>query len=326
MPTFRKRLGRWRVEVVRAGVRESATFDSKREASEWATRREAELLDQRRKAVAGRWTLRDAFERYAREVSPSKRGARWERVRLAKLAKDPSIATRPLRALCGADVAAWRDRRLREVAPASVAREMNLVRSVLEIARKEWEWIKDNPMRDVARPARPPGRDRRITEDEATRICLALGWAGGEPQNASQRVAVMFRFAIETGMRAGEITGLTPARIHAAERYAQLAKSKNGEARKVPLSNEALRLLALLPPAANLFNVSPGLRDALFRKARDRAGVADLRFHDARHEAITRLARKLDLLDLARMVGHRDLRSLRTYYNATPAEIAGRLD
>ena len=170
MPTFRKRLGRWRVEVVRAGVRESATFDSKREASEWATRREAELLEQRRKAVAGRWTLRDAFERYAREVSPSKRGARWERVRLAKLAKDTSIATRPLRALSGADVAAWRDRRLREVAPASVAREMNLVRSVLEIARKEWGWIKENPMRDVARPARPPGRDRRISEDEATRI------------------------------------------------------------------------------------------------------------------------------------------------------------
>ena len=53
--------------------------------------------------------------------------------------------------------------------------------------------------------------------------------------------------------------------------------------------------------------------------------VADLHFHDARHEAITRLARKIDVLDLARMIGHRDPRSLMVYYNATATDIAGGL-
>jgi len=48
-------------------------------------------------------------------------------------------------------------------------------------------------------------------------------------------------------------------------------------------------------------------------------------FHDTRHEALTRIARKLDVLDLARMVGHRDARSLMIYYNATAEEIAQRL-
>lgn len=326
MPTFRKRLGRWRAEIVRQGVRESATFDTRREAAEWATQREAELLRGARKSAAGAWTVREAFDRYALEVSPSKRGARWERVRLAKLARDASIATRQLRALTGPDVASWRDRRLREVAPASVAREMNLIRSVFEIARKEWGWLQENPMRDVGRPKSPPPRDRRVSEDEADRICLALGWAGGPPANASQRVAVMFRFALETAMRAGEIAGLTWGKIHAAEKYAVLPRTKNGEARKVPLSSEALRLLSLMPKdGASVFGVSAALRDALFRRARDRADLSDLRFHDTRHEAITRLARKLDLLDLARMVGHRDLRSLRVYYNATATEIANRL-
>ena len=72
-------------------------------------------------------------------------------------------------------------------------------------------------------------------------------------------------------------------------------------------------------------NVDPGTRDALFRRAKQAAGIADLHWHDLRHEAATRLARKLDVLDLARMTGHRDPKSLLTYYNPTAAEIAKRL-
>jgi len=63
----------------------------------------------------------------------------------------------------------------------------------------------------------------------------------------------------------------------------------------------------------------------LFRRACQLAGVTGLTFHDTRHEALTRLARKLEVLDLAQMVGHRDPRSLMIYYNATASEIAGRL-
>jgi len=66
-------------------------------------------------------------------------------------------------------------------------------------------------------------------------------------------------------------------------------------------------------------------RDALFRKAVGRAGIQDLHFHDSRHEAITRLSKKMDVLDLARTVGTRDLKTLMTYYERSAADLAKQL-
>lgn len=92
------------------------------------------------------------------------------------------------------------------------------------------------------------------------------------------------------------------------------------------MSRRAAALLALLPRnGESVFGVSDALRDALWRKARKRAEIVGLTFHDLRHEATTRLARKLDVLDLSRMTGHRDLKSLRRYYNPAAEEIADRL-
>jgi len=75
----------------------------------------------------------------------------------------------------------------------------------------------------------------------------------------------------------------------------------------------------------SVFNLKTTTVDVLFRKIRDRAEINNLHFHDTRHEAITRLARKLEVLDLARIVGHKDLKQLMAYYNARPEEIASRL-
>ncbi|MGU2502411.1 tyrosine-type recombinase/integrase, partial [Pseudomonas aeruginosa] len=91
-----------------------------------------------------------------------------------------------------------------------------------------------------------------------------------------------------------------------------------------------VELLQVLVNAAgdreDLFTLSSKSADVLFRKVRDRQKIDGLTFHDTRHEATTRLARKLDVLDLARMTGHRDPRSLMVYYNATASEVASRLD
>ncbi len=64
----------------------------------------------------------------------------------------------------------------------------------------------------------------------------------------------------------------------------------------------------------------------IFRRALQLAKIEGLTFHDTRHEAITRLAKKLQILDLARAIGHRDPRSLMVYFNATAEEIAEQLD
>ena len=80
-----------------------------------------------------------------------------------------------------------------------------------------------------------------------------------------------------------------------------------------------------LLPGIGTFGLSQAQKDALFRKLRERAAIEGLNFHDARHTAITRLARKLNPLELARMVGHKDLKMLLVYYNESADEIAKRL-
>lgn len=336
MATFRRRGRTWRVEVYLAGVRASATRATKAEAAAWAREREADILAHRQGRIVAR-SVRKALQRYAAEVAPGHRGAKWEQVRLAKLARVLPFVDRQLVDVTPDDIARWRDDaiagRLEDLdsgedrpalTPASVRRELVLLRGVFEACRTEWGWLRVNPCAGIRWPSAGRPRDRRISDAEIEAILLGLDYERGSvPTRPPHRAAIAFLLAIETAMRAGELCGLTAADIDRGARAATLRATKNGERRQVPLSRVALDLLALVP---NGIGISPAVLDVHFRRARDRAGIADLHFHDTRHEAITRLARKLDVLDLARMIGHRDLKSLRVYYNATPAEIAARLD
>jgi integrase len=206
---------------------------------------------------------------------------------------------------------------------------MSLLSHALEVARKEWGWLIADPMKEVRRPPDNPPRDRLISDKEIEKITLALGYQEGLPVALpSQRVAVAFLLAIETAMRSGEMLGLTSDTVDFEAQVAHLPLTKNGGARDVPLSMRALELLRMLPKVDDgkpLFALSAASRDALFRKAKEKAGIADLTFHDTRHEAITRLAKKLQPLDLARMTGHTNLQELLTYYNESARDIARRL-
>lgn len=327
MATYRKRGKSWRVELYVRGQRESATFGTKAEAVAWAHLRESELVGERLPDK----TLADALDRYGREKAPKDGGGeRWTRNKLANLKTYP-LARKALASITGPDVAAWRDDRLTgprikgdgPVSPATVNRELNLLRSVFEAARRDWGWLRVNPMADVTRPKNPKPRRRRITDDEALAVTAALGYQGGVPVTASQRVAVAFLFGLETAMRGGEIVRLRPRDVRPAAVH--IPKSKNGDARDVPLSLRARELLALLPPCDPVFGLTDAQKDSLFRKGRDAAKVGDLHFHDARAEAIFRLSKKLDVLELARMIGHRDLKSLLIYYETTADELAAKL-
>jgi len=130
-------------------------------------------------------------------------------------------------------------------------------------------------------------------------------------------------------MRAGEICALEARYIDLAARTAHLPDTKNGLPRTVPLSSAAVALLEQLKPwpeVGGVFCLASGVLSSLFKRAVDAVGIPNLTFHDSRHEAITRLAKKLDVLKLARMVGHRDIKQLMTYYNETAAELAKLLD
>jgi integrase len=336
MASIQKHPTGWRAQLALLGVRESKVFATKAEANAWAAQRETEIRNEKTTGIQRGRTVDEAFRRYEKEVSVHKRGHRWEAIRLAAIGRS-MIGGVALQDMKLADVTSdvlgrWRDQRLKvdKVTGSTVNRELNLLSHVFAAAAKEWKWIAVSPTTDVRRPAESAPRDRLYSEDEIKRLCFALGFdLDGDEQveTVSQRVAVAFLIAIETAMRAGEICALLPQDVNG--RVATLQQTKNGTKRQVPLSARAVELLELLPlpdEGDTIFGITTGSLDALLRKAKKRAMVEDGTFHDTRHLAITRLAKKLQVLDLARMVGHRDLRQLQVYYNESAADMASRLD
>lgn len=307
----------WRAQVRKGAERDSRTFRTRQEAARWALQREAEMTGARLPDK----TWGAALAHYRLSVTPTHRGSRWEAIRLAKWERE-DWAGRRLPSLRPEDFIAWRDSRLQDVQPATVRREMGLLRAVL-VEAVERRWLRENPMQGVKRPVEPPSRKRRISDEEVMRVMVATGLDDGDrADTAMHRTGLAFLFALETAMRAGEIVGMEWPDV--AEKSVRLPRTKNGDERRVPLSPRAREILAALPRTDGpCFDLHPGTRDALWRKAT--AGIGNLHFHDARAEAIWRLSKKLDVLELARVIGHRDLKSLLIYYQVTADELADKL-
>jgi hypothetical protein len=128
----------WRAQVDTLGVRDSKTFRTKREADAWASARETEIRADAGKAPGARVTFGQVLARYREEITPAKRGAQWEAERIAAFERSSLLPLgQPIASLTAAQLGVWRDARLRQVAPGSVLREMNILSAVLEQARRE---------------------------------------------------------------------------------------------------------------------------------------------------------------------------------------------
>lgn len=322
-----------RAQVYARGARESKSFATRREADSWKAMRYAELIELAEKPASGRHTLRDALTRYRDEIVPTKRGRRWEHVRIESFLNPLSAPFLPRDVTLGKlgpeSFAAWRDWRMTRVQAGTVLRELSLLSSVLTAARREWRWMTDNPLTDLRRPREPDHREVVITPDQVRAMLRALGWAPGAPvRQVRQAVACCFLFALRTGMRAGEVAGLTWARVHAGYCSTPHKTGRTAESlRDVPLSRQAQRVIRQAEgwDEALVFGVARGSLDALFRKYRQRAGLDGFTFHDARHTAATMLSRKLDVLTLCKMFGWSDPKQAMTYYNPKASDIARRL-
>lgn len=322
--------GTWRIQIEVRGIRESETFPTKREAEAWRDKRRSEL----RALATGKGgtvkTLDDALEKYAKEVTPDKRSWSNEGKRLNAFRNSPEHASLPRRRrlseIVPSDLTAWRDARLKLNSRGAVLRDMTLLSSVLETCRADWGWITINPMREVRRPQEPDHRERVITEPEIAAMVKQLGVAEGPIRTVSQAVGVCFLVALETGMRAGELCGLTWDRVHGS--YVQLTTAtKSGKPREVPLTPKAQKLIERMRgwDEGLVFGLKSQTLDALFRKARGQAKLSGFTFHDARHTAATHLAQKLHVLDLCRMFGWSNPKMAMRYYNAKASDIAARL-
>jgi integrase len=192
--------------------------------------------------------------------------------------------------------------------------------NMFNIATKEWRWLIGNPMKGVKRPKEVAPRQRVITQDEIDRVVFVCG---DDYSTAQGRVGAAFLFALETAMRAGEICSLTWE--HGYVRHVHLPMTKNGSSRDVPLSEKAVEILEKLRRGADnhesCFGITSASLDALFRRAKEKAGVTGFTFHDSRRTALTRLAKVFpNVLDLARISGHRDIRLLSAVYYAPSIE------
>ncbi|WP_343527844.1 site-specific integrase [Sphingomonas sp.] len=339
MATFQKRKKAWRVQVRRKGKSVSATFDTKAEAEAWAITTESKIIEGGEPeavindpGLSEGATAADAFDRYADEISPGKGGARWEKVRLKMLKRRYPIFQRPIRSITGPDIADWRDKRLAQVSPSTVNRELGLVSAVFTHAMREWRLgVTVNPCTLVTRPRNPRPRTQRVSVSERKQIIAQLGWDGtSEPKTAAQWVAFSFYLALETAMRKGEILSLRWGDVNFEERQAHLNKTKNGHERDVPLSKAAMTLLRIVKEpdlASPVVPVKSGNLDKLFRAAKIDAGLSHIRFHDSRREAATTMAPKLsNVLELAAITGHRSLSMLQIYYKPKASDLATRLD
>lgn len=324
--SIRKRGQRYYAEVCIRGKRKGKSHNTLRQARAWIQEAEAGEIS----LAPKKGTLGDLVERYIREIGKDHKGERQESSRLRRIARElPSVPASELRA---ADFSAWKVWKLdqsmkngKKPDPATVRRYMTALNSVLNHAVTEWQVLGFNPLVGVKKPSGGKPRNRVPSEDEITGVLEQLGYDDDAPvETHQQQIGVTLLLALETAMRAGEMLSLDRETVDYQRRVVTLIDTKNGDQREVPLSLRAIELLKKVDP--EYFTVSSAVHSQLFRRAVQNAGIENLRFHDSRAAGLMRLSKKVDVLTLARIVGHRDVRSLMIYYRRSAEDIAYALD
>jgi len=272
------------------------------------------------------------FQRYLDEVVPGMKG-RNEKNIVARLIRDAPFMVIRLDRVRSTDIRDWRDNRVTEISPASVHREMNTISAVFTHAIKEWSApLPANPCHAVSRfKGADKPRDKRWSDADIQAFLKASGHkANVQPVTPREYVGWALLLAVETAMREAELCLPTVADFHPKLKYVHLSDTKNGDERDVPLSRRAITILKFLCKGKNPDDkIIPWTAGSISDHAtavRAECGLEHLVFHDTRHEAATRLSKKLsNVLELSAVTGHRSLKSLKRYYHPVPADLAKKL-
>jgi integrase len=321
--TFRKRNGKWQAIVRKRNIGTvSRSFIKKTQAIKWALEQEERI----ERGVFGsiepsEVTLGELLQRYSEEITPAKRGAETEQRRLNRLIND-SISDYSIEQLTSKTLARFRDRRLID-GQRTCQYDLILIRHCLKIAMSEWGlMLSVNPVDQIKKLPSPKARERRLNDGEYERLERA------SKLTKNKHIWPIVIFAIETGMRRGEILGLTWDNIDLKRRTAFLPLTKNGSSREVPLSTKAVCVLQQqrTRTGSSPFPVNSNAFRLAWDRLRGRAGLNDLRFHDLRHEAISRFFEMgLTVPEVALISGHKDVKMLFRYTHMRVDSVVSKL-
>jgi integrase len=340
MAYIKKRGDYWRAEVRRKGHKPTyRTFDSQAEAQKWARRVESEIdtgyyVDH---SEAEQTTLREALERYRKEVAAKKKHPKQENGRIDRWLKH-DLCYRTLANLKGVDFARYRDaRRAQGRAENSIRLELQLVSHLYETARKEWgmEGLL-NPLKNIRKPSASSARDRRLEAGEFEKIHGALTSSG------NPFAAPAFELAIETSLRQGTLFGLRWEWVDIVKQLIRIPQVARGAENKgvpavLPLSKRAQNILHALHPKDEhgaleknpdglVFNTTANAVLCVWKRVMPIVGITNLRWHDLRHEAASRLFEKgLHPLEVASITGHKSMQMLKRYTHLKPESLVAKL-
>ena len=342
MSSIRKRDGKYQVRVFRQGHKPIAkTFISRVDAVRWGRRMEVMIEQGLFQSGTDKFTLADLIKRYLREVTPTKKNARSEGYLLTAW-KEWECSARTANRIGAADVALWRDKKLGTgVCTGTVRNALAALSSVYRHAALDWGMDRlENPVMRLKRPAPGRARTRRVSETELRAI---------KTHTESAHLPPMIDLAVETGMRLSELVNLRWEYVSLRERTALLPDTKNGDTRTVPLSSkaaatlEALRSTPVVHLNGRLFSMTPHAVSVAFRRAVKRARaaflreasakgmvddgtLANIRFHDLRHEAVSRLFELgLNVIEVGTISGHKTIQMLKRYTHLKASDLVKRL-
>lgn len=338
---YKTQRGDWRGSVMLDGVRRTqAGFDGRRAAEAWELGQRAHAAHATAGTLGRVTTLRAVLERYALEVAPTHKGHAYEVKRIRAWLRGVALPLdKPIAEVTTAHLQAWVAARGRTVAAGSVLRDTSLMSSVLAWARRDWRLINTSPLADVRKPREPAHRERVVNWREVRAVLRLLGHRPlGRVETTSQIVACAVLLALRTGMRQGELTAVQWADVRAHSLV--LRDTKNGDAREVPLSAKALRVVAKLRHHRQLIDATAGVVSATFKRQTGRLAFAPgfaylatnrFTFHDLRHTAATRIGAtvgqpgRLTVLEMCKVFGWRDPKKALVYVNPTAAQLADKM-
>lgn len=325
MATISKYRDKWKCQVRRKGYpAQTQTFNTHAEAAAWGAQVEADIhrgLFAAPDKATQDMTVAQLLDRYVAE----------EAIHKASGSDDAQRAGTLKKALGGYGAANLTPTHLREYqlarcrirAAQTVVHELNLLHRAYVIAVEEWGLVLPRGIPSTRRPKLPDGRQRRVLEHEVRAIV---------EDTASVELKVIVPLAVETAMRRGEMLAIQPHHVRLDKRTVLLPKTKNGEPRTIPLSTRAHALLSewieALPEehSGPLFKITGRCLTQAFLRACRRLGFPDLRFHDLRHEATSRLfERGLNVIEVSRITGHKSLVMLNRYTHLDVGSLVDKL-